>query len=358
MHPYRVFLSYSREDQELVDKIVAILEDERLGLVPRFDRDLRLGNPFAEGIKSLIETSHVFVPVLTANSKDRPWVHQEIGYAMGWGVPILPIAIDVDPGQMIQGLQAIKVDEELYGLLENLVKRQSDIDRAVMEAGSKAQGRFECAVYPETRTQLIAEYAERVRQLASHCRIRQRGAFSSFSLPREHFSDPVWLKRDYPKPRSEHYRMLQWCERMALEEHAVNAGCDLLIDPSVPYDKKGQQARNVRLETLVRFLESMPESLVRVATTEAARRENTLIVGDWFYCQSMAPKPGVGYYQTIFTWHAPRVLLEMRQFDQMFLNYYVEDGRSRDRAINAIEEVIGTSVPSTASAPSVGPNAD
>src|SRR5436190_6072401 len=105
MHPFRVFVSYAHEDRAEAEAVVAVLKG--LGLCAVWDRDIRPGLPFTDAIKDDIASCHLFLPIITANARERPWVHQETGYAMGIGIPVLPVAIGDDvPGELIAQLQA------------------------------------------------------------------------------------------------------------------------------------------------------------------------------------------------------------------------------------------------------------
>ena len=75
MYRLRVFLSYAHADRTIVNRMDAVLAD--MGLSPVWDRELSAGQPFDDGIRRHIATAHVFMPVLTAASSQRPWVHQE-----------------------------------------------------------------------------------------------------------------------------------------------------------------------------------------------------------------------------------------------------------------------------------------
>jgi hypothetical protein len=99
-----------------------------------------------------------------------------------------------------------------------------------------------------------------------------------------------------------------------LERHARERGCTLLIDPSVVLDA-GIEATIVSLETLLEFLESMPNELVEVILSPEARDGNITAVGDWFVAESMVRRIGEGYRQTVFTRHAPTALRLVRKFD-------------------------------------------
>lgn len=81
---YRVFISYSHQDAELVDRISSILEEN--GLQPMLDKGFASGHGFTDQIRNFITHAHVFMPVITRESSSRGWVHQEIGYPASWTV--------------------------------------------------------------------------------------------------------------------------------------------------------------------------------------------------------------------------------------------------------------------------------
>ena len=100
-------------------------------------------------------------------------------------------------------------------------------------------------------------------------------------------------------------------ERYALEQHARVAGCRLMIDPSLNYEKYGPVARIVRLQTFVNCLKQMKDEKVQVAFNERMDKEGSVtIVGDWFAAESVSSSVGQGYRQTIFTRHAPSMHTE------------------------------------------------
>jgi TIR domain-containing protein len=343
MHRFRVFVSYSHEDRQHAEEVVDVLRN-KMELEPIWDSDIRPGSPFSDAIKGLISHAHIFMPIITKNSQERPWVHQETGYAMAVNIPVLPIAVSTLPTEMTAQLQAIKVKEDFSDLPDRLL--EVNIEQVVFPPPARPASIVEVADWPETRTELIAQYANRVVDLGAYGRIRQRGAMSSFCLPDKDVSDPVWAKRDGNSLRSPYYHLLQREERRALELHAQARGCSLIIDPSRPFDinKLGPCAARTRLETLLEFLGSMSDDQVHVVVSTRARGGNLLIVGDWFVAESLVPRPGEGYRQTVFSWHAPTVLRRSRKFDQEFDELYRASGLgpddSRKAAMTVIEKEI------------------
>jgi hypothetical protein len=162
-------------------------------------------------------------------------------------------------------------------------------------------------------------------------------------LPDKPSTHPVWDEREGDTKRSDYYRRLQREERRSLEQHARECGCDLIINPHITLKHSGPQVRRPRLQTLAEFLEGMPDEKVRVAISRKTRG-NLLIVGDWFAAESLSARPGVGYFQTVCTRHAPTVLDRIERFDEEF-DYLLKasefgDRASRLGAIELIQQVI------------------
>lgn len=341
MNMYRIFISYSHEDIDLALKIVKVLENN--GLKPMWDKNFAYGHGFHEQIKNFISHSHIFLPIITESSSNRGWVHQEIGYAMALNVPVLPVTLGTLPGEMIRELHAIQLSENLKELkdqlsievFDNLVNRYCDPSLSL----------FCCAELTEDRAIMMAKYANDVLNLGAYGCVRQKGALSSFHLPDKVITHPVWKQRYGKVNISPFHCRCQREERIALEKHARASGCRLIIDPSLTYEIYGNAARIVRLETLVEFLESMPNDKVLVAINHKMHQEESLtLVGDWFAAEAVSASLGQGYRQTIFTRHAPSMRSRIELFDKEFKELIQELGweaeKSREKAIDTIKGII------------------
>jgi len=229
MEPYRIFLSYSHEDMDKATEVARVLEE--LGLKPKWDDNIRPGSAFTDAIKGMIAHSHIFMPLITKKSKDRPWVHQETGYAMALNIPVLPLAIGDIPDSMIAHLQAITIEEDLDGLEDIL--NEEVLKHIVDPLTTKPLEMIEVANWPEQRVEAMSRCAYRVLELDGPTRLLQRGSLSSFSIPDADFESPIWAERDGDTPRSNYYHHLLQNERQALEAHAREAGCDLMFYPKV-----------------------------------------------------------------------------------------------------------------------------
>jgi hypothetical protein len=317
MNQYRIFISYSRKDFKLVEKIVRILNENKLQ--PLFDENITGGQGFPDQIRNFIAHSHVFVPVITKRSSKRGWVHQEIGYAMAFKIPILPITLGQLPGQMLQDLQAVQWSKD-----EALMKKRLSFElfeKIISDARKKSRPLYESAELHEDRTKMMVEYSDNVLSLGHSGHVRQKGALSTFHIPDKAFIDEAWQKRYSPRDckdfqfRAEELKK----ERISLEKHAREEGCSLIIDPSIKFQQFNEQALCARLKSLLEFLESMPpEKIGIVINAKMPRGMNLTIVGNWFLAESVSNVPGIGYQQTIFTRYAPIVQDQIEKFEEEF----------------------------------------
>ena len=319
MTPYRVFVSYSHEDVALARQVVSALE--RNGMVPVWDKKLTGGTGFDEQLKVFIAHSHVFVPILTPLSSSAGWVHQEIGYAMGSHVPVLPVCQGQVPGEMLQMLHGVFLDktEDIPRVLSWAV-----FDGLVRRAEALLPPLFTCAALLENRSEMIAHHARQVRDMGAHGHVRQKGGLSSFGIPNHSLQHPFWKQRFGDQHRSvELFRLLRE-ERLKLEEHARAEGCTLLVYPGKNYRELGPEVKRIRIGTLIEFIESMPEDKLRVLISRNPLAHSVTIVGNWFVAESITADLVRGYRHTIFTRHAPTVQSRIEEFDQEVLEAALE----------------------------------
>jgi hypothetical protein len=339
---YRVFISYSHEDKALVEKIASILSKN--GLRPMWDRNFVYGAGFHDQIKKFIAHAHVFLPVLTKTADARKWVHQEIGYSMALHIPVLPIAVEELPGEMIQHIHAVRMQGNDPETLKEQLSKEV-IEALIERHASSFEPLYACADLPEDRARMIAAYADDVLALGMPDVVRQKGALSSFHIPTETVGHPVWRRRYGLVERSEEHCRHQRQERLALQRHAEVAGCKLIVNPGLQYEKYGSEARLCRLECFLKFLKEMDDTRCSVAIQEGMDpRVSLTILGDWFAAESLAGSGGRGYRQTIFTRHAPSVIKKLGNFDAEFDELLAASGvsqiDSRRAAIAVLERTI------------------
>jgi hypothetical protein len=338
---FRVFISYSHEDLPIVTDLVKILHEN--GLCPMWDRRFAFGHGFHDQIKTFISHSHVFLPIITTSSIQRGWVHQEIGYAMALNIPVLPVAMGKLPGEMIRELHAIQLDKDLTGAsellsletIENLVNRYRDPINA----------QYQCGEFTEDRAILFAKYANTILAMKFYGMVRQKGGLSSFHIPVEVITHEAWDTRYGGAQINKFHRRSLRAERIALDKHAREKGCRLIVNPSLSYDKYNPEAKVIRLRYLKDYINLMLKDgkSIEVAIDEKLHpNESITIVGDWFLAESYSAGAGTGYRQTIFTTHAPSMKARIDIFDHEFeslLNNYPRE-KSAARAVEYIDEEI------------------
>jgi len=329
-YPYRIFIGYSREDLNAVKKIVQVLKE--LGHEPVWDQNIMPGEEFTNAIKNLIAHSHIFMPFLTENSHGNAWVNQEIGYAEGLNIPVLPLAMGYLPQGMIERYQAIEIKNDLSDLPEKV--RTIDFDNIVSLQLNRPRI-IKIATFSDERTTLVNDYTDIVLNFGSQAQknnqdfnglVRLKGVYSSLSIPDKDANNKIWKRYVGKASRSESYIPLIRKERVNIEKLARQYGLKLIIDPTFTFSKdRGTDATIVRLEILRNFLEKMPDDKVKVVISEEARKGNIMIGGDWFFAESI--NPGLkGYHQTIFNSFALEVIGEIEKFDKRFEELYNEKG--------------------------------
>ena len=162
-YPFRVFISYSHEDNALAQSAAEALV--QMGHTPVWDKAIRPGAPFTEAIKEFIHHAHIFMPIITENASRRPWVHQETGYAMALNIPILPIAVDSVPGEMAAQLQAVVVRADFADFPERM--QTVDLEQVVSQSPATSFRDIEVTSYAENRTEMLARCAWRVMELGA-----------------------------------------------------------------------------------------------------------------------------------------------------------------------------------------------
>ena len=350
---YRVFISYSHEDQPLVERIAAILS--RNGLQPMWDRNFAYGQGFHDQIKNFIAHAHVFLPVLTKTADARKWVHQEIGYSMALHIPVLPIAVEELPGEMIQQIHALRMEGDDPETLSQHLSKEV-IEALIERHASSSEALYACADLPEDRARMMTAYANDVFALGERDVVRQKGALSSFHIPTETVGHSIWRRRYGLAERSEEHCRHQRQERLSLQRHAQVAGCKLIIDPTLKYERFGPDARLSRLESLLKFLKEMDDSRCWVAIKEGMdSRVSVTILGTWFAAESLTGSAGKGYRQTIFTRHAPTIMEKFgdfdAEFDELLASAGVKHVDSRGWAIGVIEKIVAEAAIATEKVP-------
>jgi len=342
MSDYRIFISYSHRDSDLVKALCDHIA-HHLKMIPVSYENIRgYGEGVSEHIKLYIRHAHVFMPVITRATNSQ-WVHEEIGYATALNVPVIPIAVGALPKAMIQNVKAIPLPNREESI--RLMITEDIINDAVETKDHSNSALFYCADLPEDRAIMMSGYAEDVARLGYVGKVRQQGGLSSFHIPSQILEDPRWRLRYGKQQRSEYHCRLQRNERLTLSKHADRAGARILISPDLDYAEYGPEARVVRLESLIDFLNESRDNIEIGRIPAKDIGQSITIVGDWFFSQSILGTYDHGYRQTIFTCHAATIQRKILAFDEAFAHAeaawpWPGDGSSRKRAIAYLDGMV------------------
>jgi hypothetical protein len=336
----RVFISYSKKDLELVEKIVKILEAENIMVL--WTRSLSPGKGYIDQLKVFIEHAHIFMPVITKSSSARGWVHQEIGYAIGLHIPIYPVLLGkVKPVGWIESIQAINLSDD-----KTILKEQLGCDVLVKLLNDKPlPALYQQAAKVEERARLMKSYSDKVSALGKFGVVRQKGGLSSFHIPNKRIEHQDWDDRYAPGRQSSHHKERQLGERKALEYHADKEGCRLIINPDYAIEGRSTLSAICRLKTMIDFLQSMPNEKVVIAFQKnKTGKESLTMVGDWFLAESVSFKDGDGFTNTFFTRNASEIIKRIQSFDEE-LNELLEwkgwtPDNSREKAIAELKNIL------------------
>lgn len=88
----RVFISYSHQDLEFVNKLKNDLED--IGVIPLIDRlELRVGDNIKQAVDRMIDRCDYVIYVSSENTKNSSWSNKEIEQAVKREKKILPVLL-------------------------------------------------------------------------------------------------------------------------------------------------------------------------------------------------------------------------------------------------------------------------
>lgn len=336
----RVFISYSHKDFKFVEELEKFLENHcEVDVI--WDNKLIAGYGFHEQIKDMISSSHIFMPLITEESTKRGWVHQEIGYAMGLNIPVLPVTMeDIPAGGMLQTLQAVKIDSNIQNLEFFFGKRTFES----LLSKNISVPLFHCAHLPEERTRMMTEYCDKISNLNEYGMVRQKGGLSSFHIPADCLLKQAWKDRYYPESKSEFHKRLQRNERVSLENHASNAGYKLIITPHYAVENRHPVSSVSRISTLIEFLNKNTHPKAMIALHEEETETQSLtIVGNWFLAESVSFKNGDGFTNTFFTRNVSEITQRTEDFecelDELLSKQKIKPEESRVEAIKKLEKL-------------------
>ncbi|UXE60568.1 MAG: tetratricopeptide repeat protein [Woronichinia naegeliana WA131] len=87
-----IFISYSRKDQDYVNKLVEALREQELPWW--IDNKIDYGDQWTREIKENIKKCQIFLLVMSPSSEESDWVQRELTFAQHLRKPIFPLLLD------------------------------------------------------------------------------------------------------------------------------------------------------------------------------------------------------------------------------------------------------------------------
>ena len=106
----QIFVSYSTLDKQIAGSVKETLANAGFTVFLAHE-DIMPSSEWVEVILDNLNSSDIFIPLITTNFKESDWTAQEAGFALSKGTLIIPVSIDGRmPFGFISRFQALKID--------------------------------------------------------------------------------------------------------------------------------------------------------------------------------------------------------------------------------------------------------
>jgi hypothetical protein len=103
---FRLFLSHVSLHKVAVSKLKSALFDVGISAFVAHE-DIEPSQEWQDEISLALRSMHALAALVTAEFHDSKWTDQEVGWALGRGVPVLPVRLGADPYGFVGKIQAI-----------------------------------------------------------------------------------------------------------------------------------------------------------------------------------------------------------------------------------------------------------
>lgn len=345
---YRFFISYQNKphDQALAERVYYKLKSQGHSAF-KDNHDAWPSLLIMDQIDWAISSRHFFILIIADKTVwNRPWVQQEIGFALGCQIVPVPLVFNNAPRTptgMLTGVCPLEIpcEDDVESKLDEL---ESEGKWHQWHKGHHC-GRavFEYTEDSRDRPVVLANKAAVLLNRRNKVVVRQRSALTSFSLPKDRY-DPVWE----PVSKSvANLNDLSWFypkERANLEQVAER--CDLVVDLDHRSKDHSPIVQRAKITTLRDFLKDKSVDC-RVLFHSFDPSVGVTILGDHWALQSANVGPFETLRHAFHTWH-PRTVDEYRRsFDLEFerlLSCQVQNTGEQDSrayAITRLDDELG-----------------
>lgn len=142
-HRFRLFISHLAKDKDVYARRLrdCLLPYCISGFIAH--EDIEPTKDWQQQIVKALHCMEAFVAIHTKGFRDSVYTQQEVGFALGKGVPILSLRIDEDPCGLIAGMQAIprrgRDAVQLAAEIDRLLSRDDRTRSSLKQAKKRVQ---------------------------------------------------------------------------------------------------------------------------------------------------------------------------------------------------------------------------
>jgi TIR domain len=117
----RLFFSHTSQHKVIVGAVANVLETWPMACFVAHE-EIEPSLAWQEVIEAALRTGHALVAFVTDDFRGSAWCDQEVGWALGRGLVIIPVRLEADPHGFVGAIQAIpaRLDEEPAAIAERI----------------------------------------------------------------------------------------------------------------------------------------------------------------------------------------------------------------------------------------------
>jgi hypothetical protein len=157
---FHLFISHKAEEKKVASSIKNILAPYGVACFVAHE-DIEPTQIWQNEIELALASMHAFVAIVSSDFNRSIWCQQEIGFALGRGIPIFPLAFGADPSGFISKYQSLKkMDaDSLFSILVNHNNTHYAVKNALISQFEQAYS-WELARQLKNKLVTIEQYDE------------------------------------------------------------------------------------------------------------------------------------------------------------------------------------------------------
>ena len=159
----RVFISHTAEQKEFAKSIQTSLETFGIASFVAHE-DIEPMRDWEGEIEKALQSMDLLLALLTEDFNRSKWTDQEVGYAVGRGVDVIPVRMGADPYGFMGRYQAIRGDLGAFGIAKRLLSytlAEESVKSAAIDSFISAVSKSESF----NRSNQLASWLEEISEL-------------------------------------------------------------------------------------------------------------------------------------------------------------------------------------------------